>query len=230
MLDRSTDEYLALDRHDVLTALRADDRRGLDAEEASRRLEEYGPNEIKQREESIWHRIFRRFWGPIPWMIEAAALLSGLVQKWDDLAIILIMLLVNAGLDFFQEHRALNALAALKAGLAKTVIVLRDGAYTTILARELVPGDVVKLKIGDIVPADVKLLDGDYLAIDQSALTGESLPVSKKADEPAYANTIVKQGEMSAVVVNTGARTAFAKVVSLVAKPRSRSAATSSGW
>jgi H+-transporting ATPase len=218
MLDRSTDEYLELDRHDVLTALRADDARGLDSQEASRRLEEYGPNEIKQREESVWHRIFRRFWGPIPWMIEAAALLSGIVQKWDDLIIILIMLLVNAGLDFFQEHRALNALAALKAGLAKTVIVLRDGAFMTILARELVPGDVVKLKIGDIVPADVKLLDGDYLSVDQSALTGESLPVAKKADELAYANTIVKQGEMSAVVVNTGPRTAFAKVVSLVAK------------
>jgi magnesium-transporting ATPase (P-type) len=151
-------------------------------------------------------------------MIEAAALLSGIVQKWDDLVIILIMLLVNAGLDFFQEHRALNALAALKAGLAKSVIALRDGAFTTILARELVPGDVVKLRIGDIVPADVKLLDGDYLSVDRSALTGESFPVSKKADELAYANTIVKQGEMSAVVVNTGARTAFAKVVSLVAK------------
>jgi len=151
-------------------------------------------------------------------MIEAAALLSALVQKWGDFVIILIMLLVNAGLDFFQEHRALNALAALKASLVNEVIALRDGAFASVAARELVPGDIIKLKIGDIVPADVKLLDGDYLAIDQAALTGESLPVDKKAGEVAYANTIVKQGEMLAVVVNTGAHTAFAKVVSLVAK------------
>ena len=192
--------------------------RGLDSEEARRRLEEYGANEIKEREESLWHRIFRRFWGPIPWMIESAALLSGIVQKWDDLAIILIMLLVNAGLDFFQEHRALNALAALKASLANQVTALRDGAFASVMARDLVPGDIVKLKIGDIVPADAKLLKGDYLSIDQAALTGESLPASKKSGELAYANTIVKQGEMLALVVSTGARTAFAKVVSLVAE------------
>jgi H+-transporting ATPase len=218
MLERSTDEYLELDNHEVLKELHTDGQRGLDSEEARRRLEEYGPNEIEQREESLWHRVFRRFWGPIPWMIEAAALLSGIVQKWDDLAIILIMLLVNAGLDFFQEHRALNALAALKAGLANQVIALRDGAFATIMARDLGPGDIVKLKLGDIVPADVKLIDGDYLSIDQAALTGESLPVSRKAGDIAYANTIVKQGEMLAVVVNTGTRTAFAKVVSLVAR------------
>ena len=203
---------------EAMQRLHSDLDRGLDGEEASRRLEEYGPNEIKEREESVWHRVFRRFWGPIPWMIEAAALLSGIVQKWDDLAIILIMLLVNAGLDFFQEHRALNALAALKAGLANQVTALRNGAFSTVMARDLVPGDIVKLKIGDIVPADVKLLAGDYLSIDQAALTGESLPVSKKAGDVAYANTIVKQGEMLALVVSTGARTAFAKVVSLVAK------------
>ena len=138
-------------------------------------------------------------------MIETAALLSALVQKWEDLVIILIMLLVNAGLDFFQEHRALNALAALKAGLANEVIVLRDGVFTTLPVREL-------------VPADVKLLQGNYLSIDQATLTGESLPAPKQAGEVAYANTIVKQGEMLALVVNTGARTAFANVVSLVAK------------
>ena len=211
-------DFDVLSVDEAIQRLRTDADRGLDREEASRRLQEYGPNEIKEHEESLWHRIFRRFWGPIPWMIEAAALLSGIVQKWDDLVIILIMLLVNAGLDFFQEHRALNALAALKASLAKAVIALRDGAFATIMARDLVPGDIVKLKIGDIVPADVKLLKGDYLSIDQAALTGESLPVSKKSGDVAYANTIVKQGEMLAVVVSTGARTAFAKVVQLVAK------------
>ena len=151
-------------------------------------------------------------------MIETAALLSAVVQKWEDFTIILIMLLVNAGLDFVQEHRALNALKALKQRLAQTVVVLRDGSFRTLPARELVPGDIVKLKIGDIVPADVQLLRGDYLLVDQSALTGESLPVSKKTNEVAYANTIVKQGEMLAVVVNTGTHTNFHTVVALVAQ------------
>ena len=126
--------------------------------------------------------------------------------------------LVNAGLDFFQEHRALSALKALKQRLANEVVVLRDGAFKTIRARELVPGDIVRLRIGNVVPADMQLLEGDYLSVDQSALTGESLPVTKKTGEAAYANTIVKQGEMLAVVVNTAANTNFHTVVALVAR------------
>jgi H+-transporting ATPase len=151
-------------------------------------------------------------------MIEVAAILSAVVQKWEDFVIITIMLLVNAGLDFFQEHRALNALKALKQRMGAEIIVLRDGAFKTIAVRELVPGDVIRLRIGNIVPADVQLLDGEYLSIDQSALTGESLPVSKKPQDVAYASTVIKQGEMLAVVVNTGINTNFHKVVSLVAK------------
>jgi len=151
-------------------------------------------------------------------MIELAALLSAIVQKWEDFTIILIMLLVNAGLDFMQEHRALNALKALKARMDRQAVVRRDGDFKRLPVRDLVPGDIVKLRIGDIVPADVQLLSGDYLLIDQSALTGESLPVSHRLNEVAYANTIVKQGEMLAVVVNTGATTRFSSVVSLVAK------------
>ncbi len=191
---------------------------GLTHAEAGKRLKQYGYNEIKEKEEPLWHRLFRRFWGPIPWMIETAAVLSALVQKWDDFGIILIMLLVNAGLDFFQEHRALNALKALNAGIAHKVTVLREGVYRLKPARELVPGEILKLRTGDIVPADVQLMSGDYLLIDQSALTGESLPVSRKVNEVAYANTIVKQGEMLVVVVNTGTNTRFANVASLVAR------------
>ncbi|HVO43757.1 MAG TPA: plasma-membrane proton-efflux P-type ATPase, partial [Aggregatilineales bacterium] len=140
------------------------------------------------------------------------------VQKWDDFAIITVMLLVNALLDFFQEHRALNALKALKSHLARSVTARRDGRFQIVPVRELVPGDIVKLKIGDIVPADVQLMEGEYLLIDQSALTGESLPVSKKIHELAFANTIVKQGEMLAVVLNTGGQTRFQAVVALVAR------------
>ena len=128
------------------------------------------------------------------------------------------MLLVNVGLDFFQEHRALNVLKALKSHLARSVTVRRNGRFQLLLLRELVPGDIVKLKIGDIIPADVQLLEGDYLLIDQSALTGESLPVSRKAHELAFANTVVKQGEMVAVVLNTGGQTRFHAVVALVAR------------
>ena len=215
---RPTDAYAEQPVTRTVQELATDLDRGLSADEARRRQREVGRNEIAEKEEPLWHRVFRRFWGPIPWMIEVAAILSAMVQKWEDFVIILIMLLVNAGLDFLQEHRALNALKALKKRLAAEVVVLRDGRFQTLPARELVPGDVVKLRIGDIVPADVQLARGDYLLVDQSALTGESLPVSKNAGEVAYANTIVKQGEMLAVVVNTGERTNFHTVVSLVAK------------
>ena len=216
-MHQDTDSYSQQSVAKTLNALNAK-AEGLTQAEAGKRLEQEGYNEIQEHEETLWHRLFRRFWGPIPWMIEAAALLSALVQKWEDFVIILIMLLVNAGLDFFQEHRALNALKALKAGMVRKVTVLRDGEFRQIPSRELVPGDIIKLRIGDIVPADVQLMTGDYLLIDQAALTGESLPVSRKVNEVAYANTIVKQGEMQAVVVNTGDRTRFSSVVSLVAK------------
>ncbi len=217
-MPQSTDEYAHQRVEDTARELQVDFARGLSDEEARTRLGRYGYNQVEEKEEPVWHRIFRRFWGPIPWMIEAAAILSAIVQKWEDFGIILVMLLVNAGLDFFQEHRALNALKALKQRLANEVIVLRDGAFKTISARELVPGDIVKLRIGNVVPADVQLLSGDYLLLDQSALTGESLPVSKKGGGIAYASTIVKQGEMLAIVVNTGAHTNFHTVVALVAR------------
>ncbi len=216
-MKKTTDDYARQSIDETIGSLRSDAKRGLNKTEAAKRLQQYGYNEIEEKEESLWHRIFRRFWGPIPWMIEIAAALSAIVQKWEDFSIIMVMLLVNAFLDFFQEHRALNALKALKQGLPNKVIVLREGQFITIPARELVPGDVVKLKIGDIVPADVQLLQGDYLLVDQAAMTGESLPVSKKINEVAYANTIVKQGEMLAMVVNTGMQTNFSSVVSLVA-------------
>ena len=217
-MTRPTDEYAKQPTEKTLAALGVDGASGLSSEEAGNRLRQYGYNEIQEHEESLWHRILRRFWGPIPWMIEIAAILSGAVGKWEDFIIILVMLLVNAGLDFFQEHRALNALKALKQRLSAETIVLRNGEFRTIPSRELVPGDIIRLRIGNIVPADVQLLQGDYLALDQSALTGESLPVDKKVNEVAYASTIVKQGEMLAVVVNTAANTNFYNVVALVAK------------
>lgn len=217
-MSRNTDTYSQQTVSETLKAFDVIAENGLSKTEATQRIEQYGYNEIEEKEETLWHRVFRRFWGPIPWMIEIAALLSAAVQKWEDFAIILVMLLVNAGLDFMQEHRALNALKTLKSKMHRQVTVLRDSTFRRIPLRDLVPGDIVKLRIGDIVPADVQLLSGDYLLIDQSALTGESLPVSRNINEVAYANTIVKQGEMLAVVINTGSNTHFSSVVSLVAK------------
>ncbi|HUA81839.1 MAG TPA: plasma-membrane proton-efflux P-type ATPase [Dyella sp.] len=213
-----TDDYAKQQARETLANFGASAEKGLSDALVRERLAQWGFNEISEREEPLWHRLLRRFWGPIPWMIEAAAVLSAIAGKWDDFVIITIMLLVNAGLDFFQEHRALGALKALKQRLSSEVVVLRDGAFKMLAARELVPGDIIKLRIGNIIPADVQLLQGDYLLIDQSAMTGESLPVTRKANDVAYASTIVKQGEMLAVVVNTGAHTNYHTVVALVAR------------
>ena len=152
-------------------------------------------------------------------MIEVAGILSASVQRWEDFVIIVIMLLVNAFVDFYQESKALNAIEVLKSKLALRSTVLRDGLWQEIDAAGLIPGDIVKLRIGNVVPADVDLLSGgDYLQIDQSALTGESLPVTKKAGDEAYANTVIKQGEMIARIKGTGLNTRFGKTVGLVAK------------
>jgi H+-transporting ATPase len=211
------DYYKELPLDKVLFELQTDLTNGLTKEEVINRLKD-GYNEIPQYKESLFDRVFRRFWGPIPWMIEIAAILSALVQRWEDFAIIMVMLFVNAFLDFYQENKALNAIEILKEKLAKRSLVLRDGKWQEIDARELVIGDVIKLKIGDIVPADVKLVDGEFLVIDQSALTGESLPVNKRTLDVAYSNSIIKQGEMTAVVVATGVNTYFGKTTALVAK------------
>jgi H+-transporting ATPase len=205
------------DVESVIQELEVEPAQGLTSEQVAARLDEFGYNEIVDREEPLWHRILRRFWGPIPWLIEIAAVLSAVVQKWEDFVIIVVMLLVNAGIDFAQERRAMNAIAALKEHLASTSTVLRGGQWLQIPVRELVPGDVLRLRLGDVVPADVILLDGDFLLIDESAMTGESLPVSRQRSEDAYSNTIVKQGEMTAVVLDTGVNTRFHSMVALVA-------------
>ncbi|MFQ5734774.1 MAG: HAD-IC family P-type ATPase, partial [Planctomycetaceae bacterium] len=198
--------------------MRADAARGLTDEEVRRRQQQYGWNEIPEKEETRLKRILKRFCGPIPWMIEAAAILSAVVQKWEDFTIISILLLVNVVIDFRQEASALKALKLLKQKLARTALVLRNGHWAEIPAREVVPGDVVKLRIGNVVPADVKLLQGAFLQADQSALTGESMPADKAAGDVAFANSIVKMGEMTAVVTATGLHTFFGTTVSLVAR------------
>jgi len=195
-----------------------DDLKGLSSVEVKRRIEKYGLNEIPEKEDSLFKRILSRFWGPIPWMIEVAAILSALVKKWEDFGIIMVMLLTNSILDFYQESKALNAIKVLKKSLARKALVLRDSKWQEINSKKIVPDDIIKIKIGDIVPADVKLIKGDYVFIDQSALTGESLPVTKKLGDEVYGNAIVKKGEMIAKVSYTGMNTYFGKTVKLVSK------------
>ncbi len=196
---------------------------GLSSDEAKRLLAQYGENAIREERVSPLRKFLTYFWGPIPWMIEAAAILSGVTQRWDDLAIIIVMLLINAGVGFFEEYKADTAIEALKQRLAPVARVLRDGTWQDLPAHLLVPGDVVLVKLGNIVPADIKLLDGDYLSIDQSALTGESLPVDKKVGDAAYAGSVVRQGQMRALVTATGMKTYFGKTAQLVETAEQRS-------
>lgn len=192
---------------------------GLTQEEAQERLKKYGYNELNEKEESWIHRLFRRFWGPIPWMIEIAAILSAIAHRWEDFSVIMFMLLVNAFVDFYQESKALGAIAVLKKKLARKALVLRDSEWKNIDAKGIVPDDIIKVKIGDVVPADCTLLGGgDFLQVDQSALTGESLPINKQSGETLYGNAIIKQGEMIARVTATAKNTYFGKTVGLVAK------------
>jgi H+-transporting ATPase len=191
---------------------------GLTEVEAAQRLKEQGCNEIAEKRRSPYLQFLTYLWGPIPWMIEAAAILSAIVGDWVDLGIILALLLFNACIGFWQEFQASNAVAALKQQLALKAQVCRDGEWKEIPARELVVGDLVSLKLGEIVPADVELVDGEYLSIDQSALTGESLPVTKKQGDGAYSGSVVSQGEMTAEVTATGVNTYFGKTAQLVAE------------
>lgn len=190
--------------------------KGLSSEEAAQRLRQYGPNALEEKQVSSIRMLLGFFWGPIPWMIEIAAILSAAVQHWSDFSIIFSLLLFNAGVGFWQEYTAGNAVEALKKELAHQARVLRDGAWSVIDAVGLVPGDIVRIRLGDVVPADARLIDGDYLSVDQSALTGESLPVTKKQDEEVFSGTIVKQGEVLAEVTATGQNTRFGKTAGLV--------------
>jgi H+-transporting ATPase len=191
--------------------------KGLTSAEATARLARYGRNAIEAHTESRWRKLATYFWGPLPWMIEAAALISLVRRDWSDFFVVAGLLLYNAAVGFWQDYKAANALDALKKGLAPKARVLRDGTWRSIDAAELVPGDVVNVAAGQIVPADLLLIEGEYLSVDQAALTGESLPVSKKVGDAAYSGGIAKQGTMTGAVVRTGNNTFFGRTAKLVA-------------
>ena len=189
---------------------------GLSQAEAQKRLTQYGPNEIEEKKTNLLLKFLSYFWGPIPWMIEAAVILSGVVRHWPDFFIILLLLVANAVVGFWEERQAGNAIAALKAKLAIKARVKRDGKWVNPAARELVPGDVIRMRLGDIVPADARLLDGDSVEVDQSALTGESLPVEHKSGEAVFSGSIIRRGEIGALVYATGGNTYFGKTAQLM--------------
>ena len=189
---------------------------GLSQAEAQKRLTQYGPNEIEEKKTNPFLKFLTYFWGPIPWMIEGAVILSGVVRHWPDFFIILVLLVSNAVVGFWEERQAGNAIAALKAKLAIKAKVKRDGKWITPAARELVPGDVIRVGLGDIVPADARLLAGDPVEVDQSALTGESLPATRKSGEAVFSGSVIRQGEIGALVYATGANTYFGRTAQLV--------------
>ncbi|RKZ64070.1 MAG: plasma-membrane proton-efflux P-type ATPase [Gammaproteobacteria bacterium] len=214
-----SDKVRTLEAEALLKYLRSD-LNGLSKTEAQARLAFYGLNTIQEKNKSTILKFLSYFWGPIAWMIEIAAILSAVVHDMEDMVIILVLLFFNAIVGFWQEYQAGNAIAHLKKNLALKARVFRDRQWSSINATQLVPGDQVKVHLGDVVPADIVLLEGDYLSIDQSALTGESLPVDKRTGDLIFSSSIAKQGEMTGVVTSTGANTYFGKTAKLVSSAK----------
>ncbi|XP_073150019.1 plasma membrane ATPase 1-like [Henckelia pumila] len=198
-------------------------REGLSSENANRRLEIFGHNKLEEKKESKILKFLGFMWNPLSWVMEAAAIMAialanggGKPPDWQDFVGIITLLIINSTISFIEENNAGNAAAALMARLAPKAKVLRDGQWVEEDAAVLVPGDIVSIKLGDIIPADARLLEGDPLKIDQSALTGESLPVTKSPGDGVYSGSTVKQGEIEAMVIATGVHTFFGKAAHLV--------------
>ena len=188
---------------------------GLTSEEARRRLAEFGRNTLDERETAPWMRFLAKFSAPVPWMLEAAVALQLVLGKYVEAGVIGLLVLFNAALSFFQERRAQATLDALRTRLALVAVVRRDGVWTSIPSAELAPGDLVKLTLGGVVGADLRLIEGDVL-LDQSMLTGESLPVEAGPGASAFAGALVRRGEAIAEVTATGPRTRFGHTAELV--------------
>lgn len=204
---------------ETLSSLGATAEAGLSTAVVTTRLAQVGPNEVPERRDRSLVRFAWKFWGLSAWMLELIVLISFILQKHADLWVALLLLLVNAVLSFVQEQHASTAVAALRARLHIMGRVLRDGIWQAVPARVLVPGDVVRVRAGDFVPADVQIVDG-ALAIDQSALTGESREIQKTSDDAVYLGSLVREGEATAVVVATGVRTFFGRTAQLVESAR----------
>jgi H+-transporting ATPase len=209
-------QFKDLSTEDLASKLGVSTAQGLTDAEAGNRITKYGYNELTEEKVNPFLKFLTYFWGPIPWMIEAAVILSAIVHHWTDFTIIMVLLAMNAVVGFWEEYQAGNAIEALKKKLALEARVRRNGKWRDIPARQLVPGDIIRLRLGDIIPADAKLLEGDPIEVDQSTLTGESLPVERKKEDSVYSGSIVNQGEIEAIVYSTGANTYFGKTAQMV--------------
>ena len=205
----------------VHDALNVDVAKGLSSDQVKERQMQYGRNEVTEKRANPVIAFAKKFWGLTAWMLEVAIVLSFVLGKYLDLYIITTLLLVNAILGFIQERQATRAVGALKQRLQLKARVLRDGIWQTLNAAEVVPGDVIRARLGDFVPADFKILDAEA-TVDQSAITGESLPIDKKIDDIVYSGSLVRKGEVTGVVTATGVHTYFGKTTQLVqlAKPK----------
>nr|CAA59800.1 H(+)-transporting ATPase [Zea mays] len=198
-------------------------REGLSSSEGQQRLEIFGPNRLEEKKESKVLKFLGFMWNPLSWVMEMAAIMAialansgGKPPDWQDFVGIIVLLVINSTISFIEENNAGNAAAALMANLAPKTKVLRDGRWGEQEAAILVPGDIISIKLGDIIPADARLLEGDPLKVDQSALTGESLPVTKGPGDEVFSGSTCKQGEIEAVVIATGVHTFFGKAAHLV--------------
>src|SRR3989338_7930016 len=200
---------------EALKALESDAESGLSAAGVQEKLKQHGYNEISEKKPNPLLRFIGKFWGLTAWMLEAIIILSWILQKYNDMYIVGALLLLNSALGFVQEQRAINAVETLKRKLHVNSKVLRAGNWQIVPARELVPGDIVRVRTGDFVPADLKIIKSE-ISVDQSSLTGESISVEKKQDDMIYSGSVANRGEATGVVVLTGAKTYFGKTAQLV--------------
>ncbi|MDE1798614.1 MAG: HAD-IC family P-type ATPase, partial [Candidatus Micrarchaeota archaeon] len=214
-MEKKGPDFEKMKTDDAIRLLGADAQAGLGEDEVVRRLGAQGYNEVPEKKDNPAARFLGKFWGLGAWLLEAIIILSYVTGRYSDLAIVAALLLLNAVIGFLQEQNAARAVEALKRKLQVSARVLRAGAWKTVPARELVGGDIVRLRIGDFVPADVKILSGE-VAADQSSLTGESGAVSKKAGNLLFSGSILAQGECTGLAVRTGANTYFGRTVQLV--------------
>ncbi|XP_027188362.1 plasma membrane ATPase 4-like [Cicer arietinum] len=198
-------------------------REGLSTAEGENRIQIFGPNKLEEKKESKFLKFLGFMWNPLSWVMEAAAVMAIALANgdrqppdWEDFVGIICLLVINSTISFIEENNAGNAAAALMAGLAPKTKVLRDGKWSEQEAAILVPGDIISIKLGDIIPADARLLEGDPLMVDQAALTGESLPVTRHPGQEVFSGSTCKQGEIEAVVIATGVHTFFGKAAHLV--------------
>ncbi len=220
-LTEKTSTFDRMKAEEVLRSLNSDLANGLKADEVQNRLKQYGYNEVPEKKTNPLRRFAKKFWGLTAWMLEIIIIISWILQRYSDLYIVTGLLVFNSILGFLEEQRGSNAVEALKERLQVNARVLRDGSWKIVTAKELVPGDIVRNRSGDFVPADIKMVTGE-LEVDQSALTGESVEIEKKPDEILYSGSIVKRGESSGIVVSTGVNTYFGRTAQLVqlAKPK----------